>query len=281
MRIARALPPSRSATSASSASGRTSSRSRSRTRRTSRASRTGTASSSGRSSIRELAEEKDELLRIAAHDIRGPLTVVQGIAELLAAQYAGDDDKAQSFQMLQQATTDLVTLLSGLLDAKAIESGRLAIEPQPCRIRDLIERSRPIAVLAASGRHVTVDIEADPKLVVEVDERRIGQVLSNLLLNAIKFSQKGDRIVLSARAISDGEVELAVHDSGPGLAACELEIVFQPFVQGERGRTKGGSGLGLAIAKKLVELHGGRIWVESAEGRGSRFAFTVPRWRND
>jgi signal transduction histidine kinase len=125
---------------------------------------------------------------------------------------------------------------------------------------------------------IALDLHLDPAVdLVEADERRIRQVVFNLLSNAVKFTPQGGRVDVSTAHV-DGEVQIAVHDTGPGIAAEDQERIFEEFQQahGGNGERPEGTGLGLALSRRLVELHGGRIWVESEPGQGSTFTFTLP-----
>src|SRR5262249_7970248 len=113
------------------------------------------------------------------------------------------------------------------------------------------------------------------EITIRADGRRVRQIVFNLVSNAVKFTPAGGRVDVSAR-LDDGQVEIAVADTGPGIAPQELETIFEELRQATNGNRAEGTGLGLPLSRKLVELHGGRIWVESAAGRGSTFRFTVP-----
>ncbi|MEM6454900.1 MAG: ATP-binding protein [Acidobacteriota bacterium] len=229
--------------------------------------------------ISQLAEAKDELLGIAAHDIRGPLTVIQGTAELLQMQTREREDEllSRSLGVIVEATQGLSTLLSELLDAKSIESGKIHIDARQVDVVRLFDEATPVARLAAERRGIQVEIEAENDLLVHVDPRRVGQALTNLLLNAIKFSKPGTRILLSGyRCRTTGGAEIQVEDQGIGIPPEELKRLFRPFEQGRAGKQVGGSGLGLMIAKRIVELHGGELTVQSKVGVGTRFSLLLP-----
>lgn len=232
--------------------------------------------------IRSLAAAKDELIGIAAHDIRGPLTVIQGTSELLQLRLGqssegSDPTLVNSLRLIHGAASGLSSLLSELLDAKAIETGKIHLRRQPIAVRELLERSLPAARLAAAEKRIELAIETDEQLAVEVDPRRLGQALTNLALNAVKFSASGTRIALRARAAPGDTVAIEVEDQGIGIPEEELERIFGSFEQGAAGKAIGGSGLGLVIARRLVELHDGHLAVKSKVGVGTRFILTLPR----
>ena len=227
--------------------------------------------------IHRLAEAKDELMGIAAHDIRGPLTVIQGTTELIRMRLGeiDTDTIGRSLDLIHGACQGLTRLLSELLDAKAIEAGKITLHKQTFRVRTLIESALPVARLAAEDKRVDLVIEAEEDITLEVDPQRLGQAITNLVLNAVKFSDSGSRILL--RGFSEaGHTVIEVEDQGIGIPEEELEGIFGTFEQGEAGRHYGGSGLGLMIARRLVELHQGTLAVESRVGEGTRFTLALP-----
>jgi len=228
--------------------------------------------------IRRLAEERDELLRMAAHDLRNPLAGIQGAVELLHMNAPLlDRDSLDHVRSLRRAVSQLIPMVTGLLDAKAIESGKLVLARRRCEAREILENVSAITSLTSEARGIPVDFEADADLWLDADPRLLAEAISNLLFNAIKFSTRGTRVTVSVRANGTDAAEVAVRDQGVGIPAAEIPHLFGAFEQGGEGRKRGGSGLGLAIARTIVQLHGGHISVESAEGRGSCFSFTLPR----
>ncbi|MEM1207154.1 MAG: ATP-binding protein [Acidobacteriota bacterium] len=228
--------------------------------------------------IQTLADAKDELMGIAAHDIRGPLTVIQGTSELLRMRIGqvDRDTLVRSLDMMHGAARGLSQLLSELLDAKAIESGKITLRRRPAAVQDLVEATLPITRLAAEDKGIALVTEISAGLTAHADPRRLGQAITNLLLNAIKFSDPQSRIVLRGRPGDPGRVLLEVEDQGVGIAEADLDRIFGTFEQGTAGRQFGGSGLGLMIARRLVELHDGQLSVESQVGVGSRFIMSLP-----
>lgn len=228
--------------------------------------------------IARLAEAKDELLGIAAHDIRGPLTVIQGTIELLQAQIGEVDRESvqDSLTIIYEATRGLSRLLSELLDAKSIESGQIHLNVRRYLLKTVLGQVMPIARLAAENKNIAVEVRAPDDLEVHADARRLAQAITNLVLNAIKFSERGSEIrVIGAQTVGGG-VTITVQDEGIGIPREELDQIFGSFAQGEAGRDLGGSGLGLMIAKRLVELHDGALEVASTVGVGTRFVLTLP-----
>ena len=229
--------------------------------------------------IRRLAEAKDELFGIAAHDIRGPLTVIQGTSDLLRLRFEEMDRQTlyRSLDLMHGACRGLTQLLSELLDAKAIEAGKITLRRRAYSVGHLIEEALPAARLAAEDKKVALEIDAEPGLQVLADPQRLAQAITNLALNAVKFSESGTRILLRGQAHEGGWAVIEVEDQGVGIPAEEIEGIFGRFEQGEAGREHGGgSGLGLMIARRIVELHGGELAVQSEVGVGTRFILKVP-----
>ena len=226
---------------------------------------------------------KTDLLAGMSHELRTPLTAIIGYAEILLYEYFGtvNDKQKQQLDVILQCSHHLLDLINDILDISKIESGKTELEPSVVRIGALV--SHAITLLReTAGRHrITLEIHVPPEveeLELHVDERRLKQVLFNLLSNAIKFTPDDGKIRLCVERRADA-MEVSVTDTGIGIPALDLERIFEAFYQLKRGGTaKGqGSGLGLSLARKLVELHGGRIWAESeGEGKGSRFVFTLP-----
>lgn len=227
--------------------------------------------------ITRLAEAKDELLGIAAHDIRGPLTVIQGTIELLQLRVGGldEDTLTRSLNLMHDSARGLSQLLGELLDAKAIEAGKVTLRKRPSSVRSLLDAALPVARLAAEDKRINLVIEVEEELMIEADPQRLGQAITNLLLNAIKFSKAGTRIIL-AGGRNDGRVEIVVQDHGVGIPKEELDRIFGTFEQGKAGKQIGGSGLGLMIARRVVELHDGILSVNSQVGIGTRFVLSLP-----
>jgi signal transduction histidine kinase len=236
-------------------------------------------------SIRDVSDRarlermKDEFVLTASHELRSPLTSVQGFAELLMLEKDQLSEKhSETVEIILDNTRHLVRLLNDLLDLARSDAGRLTINPVRCEIGPIVAgAARLIMGLTNSrGQRLEVEIESDlPQVSVEPD--RIMQVLVNLLTNATEYCPEGSTIKVTASAIGS-EVEVAVSDDGPGIPAEQLDHVFDRFTRGEAGLTQrvGGTGLGLAIARSLVELHGGAIGVSSKEGEGATFRIVLP-----
>jgi signal transduction histidine kinase len=230
--------------------------------------------------LRELDRLKSDFLGNVSHELRTPLAAVKGYVDNLLDGVAGPlTDKPRHYLgRVRDNAERLSRMVSDLLDLTRIEAGKIELLPQALPLTDVvcdaIDGLRHVAV--ARGVRVTVDLQPCPA--VWADPDKVHQVIANLLANAIKFSPPGAEVVVTARADAGGLVRLAVEDAGPGIPAGERERVFDKFYQ--VGRVEGerlpGTGLGLTIARHLVELHGGRIWVEDAASSGATFVVLLP-----
>lgn len=226
-----------------------------------------------------LERMKDEFVLTASHELRSPLTSVQGFAELLMLEREQLTPKqAETAEIILDNSRHLVRLLNDMLDLARSDAGRLTIKLEPTEVAplvaDAVRSMRPQA--EAAGQTLTEEVEPGlPAIAAEPD--RIRQVLVNLLTNAHEYSSGGTSIRVAARPV-DGGVEIAVVDDGPGIPPEQLDHVFDRFTRGDAGLTQrvGGTGLGLAICRSLVELHGGMIFAEQTPGGGATFRFTLP-----
>jgi signal transduction histidine kinase len=222
---------------------------------------------------------KDEFVLTASHELRSPLTSVQGFAELLMLERDSLTPKqVETVEIILDNCRHLVRLLNDLLDLARSDAGRLAVTPKPTEVAPLIEDAVRTMRGQTESAHQLLTQQVDPGLpLIEVEADRIRQILVNLLTNAHDYSPAGASIEVTARVV-DADVEIAVTDNGPGIPENQLEHIFERFVRGDAGLTQrvGGTGLGLAISKSLVELHGGKLAVESTTGVGSTFSFRLP-----
>jgi signal transduction histidine kinase len=171
----------------------------------------------------------------------------------------------------------LLSLINDVLDLSKVEAGQVELEVAPFSLQEALERGVVMVRERAIKNDVHLELTTAHEVdVVEGDERRIRQVIFNLLSNAVKFAPAGGAVDVRATRV-DGEVRVSVADNGPGIAAEDHERIFDEFQQTDAGiEQREGTGLGLALSKRLVELHGGRIWVDSEPGSGSTFVFTLP-----
>lgn len=232
--------------------------------------------------IADLSRQKDQLLGMVAHDLRTPLTGMLGFAEVAISDLqagSATEHTLEDLLVIRQSAQEMSELLNDLLDVSRLEAGKLRIDLRPLDLAGRIREDRRRYEMWAGSKEIGFSAKAPSgELWVLADPKRIQQVLNNLVSNAIKFSTTGGSIALRLKANSS-RVEVSVQDTGQGIAPEDLEKVFASYEQTKTRATAGehGAGLGLSIAKKLVELHGGDIWVESKPGVGSRFTFSLQR----
>jgi signal transduction histidine kinase len=228
----------------------------------------------------ELANRhKSEFLANMSHELRTPLNAVLGYAELIQDGIYGEvSDKVQEvLERIQRNGRHLLGLINDVLDLAKIEAGELKLSSVDYSMREVVLGVVGATEALATEKHLELEIEVPADLPpAHGDERRITQVLMNLVGNAIKFTEAGS-VAIRAWVEDDG-LRVSVADTGAGIAAEDQARIFQEFQQVDSSSTrkKGGTGLGLAITKRIVELHGGRIWVESTQGEGSTFFFELP-----
>jgi signal transduction histidine kinase len=222
---------------------------------------------------------KSEFLASMSHELRTPLNAIIGFSQVLRERMFGELNAKQEEYLddILSSASHLLALINDVLDLSKVEAGQVELEKVPFSLKESLERGVVMVRERATTGGVRIVLVADPELgLVNGDERRIRQVIFNLLSNAVKFTPAGGAVDVSA-AQMNGEVRVAVADTGPGLATEDHERIFEEFQQTELGvEQREGTGLGLALSKRLVELHGGRIWVESEVGSGSTFVFTLP-----
>ena len=225
----------------------------------------------------EALRAREDLLAIVSHDLRNPLGVVLASSSLLLKSSLPPEKEGRArrqVEAIQRAGNRMNRLIRDLLDFASIQGGRLSVTLRPrdaaAIVSEVLEALEPLA----ASKTLRLANETAGDLCVSCDHDRVVQLLSNVIGNAIKFTPDGGTITV--RATRDGtEVRFAVVDNGPGIPAEELPHVFDRYYQARR-KNREGIGLGLSIARGIVEAHGGRIWVESEEGRGSTFFFTLP-----
>ena len=226
------------------------------------------------------SKHKSEFLANMSHELRTPLNAIIGFADVLGQKMFGELNPKQSDYLADIGTSGrhLLDLVNQILDLSKVEAGRMELEPSAFAPGETIRASLAFVRDRAAAHRIQVAAEIPTDLpTVTADERKIRQVLLNLLSNAVKFTPDGGWIGVTARA-RGGQLEVAVKDTGIGIALADQATVFEEFRQvGQPSdRSREGSGLGLALAKRFVELHGGRIWVESEPGTGSTFTFAIP-----
>ena len=214
-----------------------------------------------------------------SHELRTPLNAIIGFSQVLREKlFGGLNEKQDEYvEDILTSGNHLLALIDDILDLSKVEAGQVELEVAPFSLTEALERGVVMVRERATENGVQVTFEADRDGdIVTGDERRIRQVIFNLLSNAVKFTPADGSVDVRSTQVN-GEVRVSVADTGPGIAAEDQERIFEEFQQTEVGvRQREGTGLGLALSKRLVELHGGRIWVESEPGNGSTFVFTLP-----
>jgi signal transduction histidine kinase len=228
----------------------------------------------------ELASKhKSQFLANMSHELRTPLNAILGYAELMADGAYGEPSE-KMFGILKRLEANgkhLLGLINDVLDLSKIEAGQLVLELSDYCMRDIAQTVRSTLEPLAADKKLAFKVEMAGELPPgHGDGRRLTQVLINLVGNAIKFTDKGE-VAIKAEA-NNGSFHVSVRDTGPGISAADQSKLFQEFQQADNAitRKKGGTGLGLAISKRIIEMHGGKIWVESQPGQGSTFTFTLP-----
>lgn len=224
-------------------------------------------------------KHKSEFLANMSHELRTPLNVILGYTEMILDHIYGDvPEKIQEvLERLEKNGHHLLNLINDVLDLSKIEAGRFTLSLNEYSIGDVVHTVFNSVEALAAEKNLELKVTVPPNLAKgKGDQQRIVQVLLNLLGNAIKFTEEGE--VGVEATISDGEFFVSVSDTGSGLSEADQKRIFKEFhqVNGSSTREKGGTGLGLSIAKKIIEMHGGRLWVESTLGKGSTFRFTLP-----
>jgi signal transduction histidine kinase len=225
------------------------------------------------------SQHKSEFLANMSHELRTPLNAVIGFSQVLRDEMVGsvNEKQAEYLDDITSSGNHLLSLINDVLDLSKVEAGQVELEVHPFSLREALERGVVMVRERATEDGVRVELAADPEVdPVNGDERRIKQVIFNLLSNAVKFTPAGGEVDVSATRVN-GEVRVSVADTGPGIAPEDRDRIFEEFQQSEAGvGHRDGTGLGLALSKRFVELHGGRIWLESELGQGSTFTFALP-----
>jgi signal transduction histidine kinase len=230
--------------------------------------------------LETVSRHKSEFLANMSHELRTPLNAIIGFSELLQARLAGDLNEQQAGYVADvlDAGRHLLALINDILDLSKVEAGKMELDVADFSLRDTLESGVTMHADRAAQAGIALGLTLEPEeIAVRADERKLRQVVFNLISNAVKFTPSGGRVDVAAR-LTDGVVEVAVIDTGSGIAPENQELIFEEFGQvgGAGGKQHEGTGLGLPLSRKLVELHGGRLWVESVQGAGSTFRFTLP-----
>jgi two-component system, OmpR family, sensor kinase len=230
--------------------------------------------------LEKLDEQKNRLLGMAAHDLRSPLGVILSYAQFLQSDAAAvlNADQREFVTTIKDMSEFMLRLVTDILDVTAIDAGQLKLNRQPADLARLVEHNVKLNRVLANQKGIALKIDRPdvfPK--ISFDAGKVEQVLNNLISNAIKFSYRGTRVGIRLTCALDA-VTVAVQDQGQGIPAADFSKLFKAFSQTSVRSTAGeqSTGLGLAIARRIVEAHGGRIWVDSEVGKGSTFSFTLP-----
>jgi signal transduction histidine kinase len=229
--------------------------------------------------LAEASQHKSQFLANMSHELRTPLNAILGYSELMADGTYGEPTEKMLgvLKRLESNGKHLLGLINAVLDLSKIEAGRLVLDFADYSLTDVVQTVCTAVEPLAADKKLALKVEASTDLPAgRGDERRLTQVLLNLVGNAIKFTDSGE-VVIKAAA-SNGSFQVSVRDTGPGISTADQAKLFQEFQQADSSlmRKKGGTGLGLAISKRIIEMHGGRIWVDSVVGEGSTFSFTLP-----
>jgi signal transduction histidine kinase len=225
------------------------------------------------------SKHKSQFLANMSHELRTPLNAILGYTKMIQSNIYGDvpEKIREVIGRLEQSGRHLLGLINDVLDFSKIEAGQLTLSLHDYSMKEVVQAVLASVESLATEKRLHLEIALSPDLPLgKGDQRRIAQVLLNLVGNAIKFTEVGE-VEVQATA-SDGVFVVSVRDTGPGISSADQQRIFEEFQQVDSSSTrrKGGTGLGLSIAKRIIEMHRGRLWVESAPGRGSRFWFTLP-----
>ncbi len=228
--------------------------------------------------LRRLERVRQDFVANVSHEFKTPLTAIQGFAETLLAGALEDPRNNRRFlEIIRDHAARLASLTNDLLKLARIEAGKLEVELVPVGLLELIERCAETTLLKSSRKQIAFEVDVPPGLpAVRGDAGLLREVLQNLLDNAVQYTPAGGRIKVSATA-GVREASVTVEDTGIGIPLADQERIFERFYRVDEGRSRdvGGTGLGLSIAKHIVEAHGGRLWVESEVGHGSKFSFSL------
>ena len=227
----------------------------------------------------DFKNQKHRLLELAVHDLLNPLGALMGYSELLQTDQKDmtAEETEEIINLINDTCKQMMALLHDLRDFSTAESGKLKIQRNPCHLENLLEEHVGINKTLAAKKNISLNLTCEPVPELSLDSLRIGQVIDNLLKNAIKFSPPETQIFIRLDR-SGNQARVSIRDEGPGIATEDLPFVFTPFHKLKAKPTAGehSTRLGLATHKKYIENHQGEIWVNSTPGEGAEFIFTLP-----
>ena len=229
--------------------------------------------------LERASQHKSEFLANMSHELRTPLNAIIGFSEVLSERMFGELNEKQEEYLkdIYASGQHLLSLINDILDLSKIEAGRMELDLTDFHLPPAIDNALMLVRDRAARRGIALQQAVDQRLgQIRGDERKVKQVLLNLLSNALKFTPEGGRVVVRASVV-DGKAEISVTDTGVGIAPEDQDAVFEEFRQvGTADKKVEGTGLGLTLSRKFIELHGGKIWLKSQVGMGSTFTFTLP-----
>lgn len=230
--------------------------------------------------LQELNATKDKFFSIIGHDLKNPLFVIQSMSEILETEFneISDEEKLSFIKAVRESSNSAFALLEDLLHWARCQSGKIDFNPEPLALEKIVKDIFSLVEAQALKKHILLLSHINPSHMIEADKFMISTILRNLVSNAIKFTDTGGRVMIVTKEVVD-MIEISVIDSGIGMSAEDINKLFRIDVKNsEIGKSKEkGTGLGLILCKEFAERHGGRIWVESELGKGSKFKFTVPK----
>ncbi len=230
--------------------------------------------------LKQLEKIRQDFVANVSHELRTPLTTIKGYAETLLEGGLEEDQALQFAQVIKRHTDRLTKIVEDLLMLSRIETKEFQLKMETILLRDFIDDVVDLVEEPAEKKEISLSRNEIPSsLAVLADRNYLEQILTNLLDNSIKYTPEGGRVIVSAVEKDSMDIQFSVEDNGIGIPREDLSRIFERFYRVDKGRSKelGGTGLGLSIVKHLVQVHGGRIWVESQLGKGSTFYFTLPK----
>jgi len=230
--------------------------------------------------LQKLNAEKDKFFSIIAHDLRSPFSSFLGLTEIMVAELSEHEqtDLQEMAEMMQKSASNLYSLLNNLLEWSQIQQGSISFNPAPIQLRSIADESLSLVFETAKTKGIEMVCDIPENIVVFADSHFLQTIIRNLVSNALKFTPKGGKVSLSAKSEDGQNIKISVSDTGIGMSKVMINNLFRPDVKTNRLGTNNepSTGLGLLLCKEFIEKHDGEFWVESAEGKGSVFNFTLP-----